>query len=260
MADRQPISDATQRFSDRVDDYVRYRPTYPVEAVECLRDDFGLRPEHVIADVGSGTGIWSELLVRGGNEVIGVEPNGPMRAAAERMLAGEQRFRTIAGTAEATTLADASVDWVTAAQAFHWFDLERTRREFRRILRSPKRVALLWNDRRTDAPFLAAFEQFLETHGTDYAAVRHQNTTAEGVLEEFFELRSIARRSFANRQVLDFDGLRGRVLSASYMPGIGHARHDAMIKALGGLFGRFAENGVVSVEYHTRLFVGVLSD
>lgn len=260
MTERQPIADATQRFSNRVDDYVRYRPTYPVEAVACLRDEFGLRPENVIADVGSGTGIWSELLLRGGNEVIGVEPNAPMRAAAERLLAGEPRFRSIAATAEATTLPNASVDWVMAAQAFHWFGLERTRREFRRILRSPKCVALLWNDRRTDTPFLAAFEAFLETHGTDYAAVRHKNTTAEGVLEQFFEQRAIERRTFANRQLLDLAGLRGRVLSASYMPGVGHAGHDAMIAALGELFERFATNGAVSVEYDTRLFVGVLSD
>jgi len=260
LSAQQPIGDATQRFSDRVEDYVRYRPGYPLEAAACLRDEFGLRREDVVADVGSGTGIWSELLLRGGNVVVGVEPNGPMRAAAERMLTGQGHFRSVAGTAEATTLADASVDWVTAAQAFHWFDVERTRREFRRILRGSGPVALVWNDRRADTPFLAAFEQFLETHGTDYAAVRHQNVTAEGVLEGFFEGRPIGRRTFANRQSLDFAGLRGRVLSASYMPGAGHPRHEAMIAALRELFERFATNEVVSVEYDTRMFVGRVHD
>ncbi len=256
---QQPIRDATQRFSDRVEDYVRFRPTYPAAVVECLRGEFGLRAEHVVADVGSGTGIWSELLLRGGNAVIGVEPNGPMRAAAERMLAGQPRFRSVGGTAEATTLADASVDWVTAAQAFHWFNVDRTRSEFRRVLRPPAPVALLWNDRCTNTPFLAAFEEFLESWGNDYAAVRHQNIAAEGVLDQFFEQRPIARRTFPNEQSLDFTGLRGRVLSASYMPAAGHPQHGPMLVALQALFDRFAIQGVVVLTYETRLFVGTLS-
>ena len=126
-----PASNATSRFSDRVENYVRYRPGYPPEVIQELKSECGLMASHVIADIASGTGIWTRMLLENGNPVFGVEPNAEMREAGERLLAAFPKFTSVAGTAEATTLADQSVDFVTAAQAAHWFDRERARREFR---------------------------------------------------------------------------------------------------------------------------------
>src|SRR5258708_2582165 len=149
-----PASNATSRFSDRVENYVRYRPGYPPGVLQALRDDCGLAPGHVIADIASGTGIWTRMLLENGNPVFGVEPNTEMREAGERLLAAFPKFTSVAGNAEATTLPDHSVDFITAAQAAHWFDRERARLEFVRILKSRGWLALLWNDRLTrSTPF-----------------------------------------------------------------------------------------------------------
>src|ERR1700719_3429512 len=125
-----PASNATSRFSDRVENYVRYRPGYPPQAFRELQARCGLMPGHAVADIASGTGIWTRLLLENGNPVFGVEPNSEMRKAGEGLLARFPKFNSVAGTAEATTLADQSVDFVTAAQAAHWFDREQSRREF----------------------------------------------------------------------------------------------------------------------------------
>src|SRR5271156_834226 len=125
-----PVSNATSRFSDRVENYVRYRPGYPPEALRALQAECGLTPQHALADIASGTGIWTRVLLENGNPVFGVEPNTEMRQAGERLLTGFPKFTSVAGTAEATTLADQSVDFVTAAQAAHWFDRARAREEF----------------------------------------------------------------------------------------------------------------------------------
>jgi SAM-dependent methyltransferase len=273
-------ADPLKRFSGRVDDYVRCRPSYPPQLLDCLAREFGLRPEHVVADIGSGTGLFTETLLQHGNQVFAVEPNGDMRRAAEQRFRVARsrvggavdpgRFHSIAGRAEATTLPDASVDWVAAAQAFHWFDVDAARREFARILRPAGRVALIWNDRREDTPFLCAYEQFVREHAIDYAAVKHRNAETDGRIERFFapggtvcqqagHAPPYVRRGFANHQDFDFDGLRGRVESSSYMPARDHPRHEAMLAALRRLFDRHAAGGTVPFEYDTKLFVGTLS-
>src|SRR5712691_7831802 len=144
------FADAKQRFSNRVADYVRYRPGYPPAVLDLLRTDCGLRPDHVVADIGSGTGILSKLFLENGNRVFGVEPNAEMRQAGEEYLASYDGFSSIEGSAESTTLADSSVDFITAAQAFHWFDPQAARREFARILKPGGWVVILWNDRRME--------------------------------------------------------------------------------------------------------------
>lgn len=252
-ADGRSASDATIRFSTRVADYVAHRPGYPTDLYRVLRERM---PAGAVADVGSGTGIFCAPMVRAGLTVYAVEPNGPMREAAERELSGFTNFKSVAGTAEATTLPDACVDLVTAAQAFHWFDPPRAAREFRRILRPGGGVALVWNTRKTSgSPFLEAYERLLNEFGTDYAAVRHDRADAERITAFFSP--GFDRTSFPTFQRLDREGLRGRLLSSSYTPGSDDPRRGPMLDALDGLFDRFKkEDGHVSIEYETVLFCG----
>jgi SAM-dependent methyltransferase len=252
-----PASNATSRFSDRVENYVRYRPGYPVEVLRCLKEECGLTATHVVADIASGTGIWTRMLLKNGNRVFGVEPNAEMRAAGERLLAAYPTFTSVAGTAEATTLPDASVDFVTAAQAAHWFDRTGARREFVRILKPGGWLMLLWNERVTDStPFLREYEQLLLTFGTDYADVRHERTT--DAVNEFFDPAPFQERGFAMRQEFDYAGLEGRLLSSSYAPGPEHARYTPMLAELRQLFGKHAVAGRVGIDYITRAYFGQL--
>lgn len=251
--DRPP----TERFTDRVDDYVRYRPTYPVAVLETLRADCGLTPRHTIADVGSGTGLLATLFLQNGNLVYGVEPNDAMRAAGETLLAGYDNFTSVAATAEATALASSSVDFITAGQAFHWFDPEAARREFRRILHPHGYVVLVWNSRARDAsPFMAEFEQIMARNGTDYRAVRH--TTAENTIAAFFTGRFEARQ-FPNEQTFDLDAFLGRALSSSYAPLPGDDRHPLLMQALRDLFARYQQQDQVRFLYRTELYFGHLT-
>jgi SAM-dependent methyltransferase len=252
-----PASNATSRFSDRVENYVRYRPGYPPEALRVLKDECVLAPDHVIADIAFGTGIWTRMLLENGNQVFGVEPNLEMRQAGERLLANFPGFTSVAGTAEATTLPDESIDFITAAQAAHWFDRERSRREFLRILKPDGWLVLLWNERVTDStPFLRDYEQLLLTYGTDYADVRHERTTDE--VNEFYDPAPFQERVFGNRQDFDYEGLEGRLLSSSYAPGPDHPRYQPMLKELRHIFYKHAINGRVAVDYKTRVYLGRL--
>lgn len=248
----------TTRFSDRVDAYVRHRPSYPADVLETLRREAGLGVAAEVADIGSGTGIFSALLLPHCARVFGVEPNGEMRAAAEKRFAGEPRFASVAATAEATGLPDASVDLVAAAQAFHWFDTAACRREFARILRPAGFVALVWNEREVSAtPFLADYEALLRRHATDYAQVNHVNTDARKVAE-FFAPAGFTMAHFPHGQRCDFEALKGRLLSSSYAPNVGHPRHEPMLAELRALFDRHAENGAVEILYSTNLYFGRL--
>lgn len=250
--------DPTRRFSGRVADYVRYRPGYPEALLRALVEEAGLVPGSVVADVGSGTGISTELLLRAGGEVFAVEPNAEMRGAAEERLAGHPRFHSVAGTAEATTLPGGSVDPVVAGQAFHWFDRERFRAECRRILRPGGRVALFWNARRTEAtPFLRDYEALLRRFGTDYERVDHLRL-GPADFDPFFGGPYESRR-FPNEQVFDLEGLRGRLLSSSYTPGPGHPDHEPMLAELRRLFDRHQRAGRVRFEYDTELHLGRLT-
>ena len=251
--------DPTARFSDRVASYVRARPGYPPAVLDAIEEETGLRAPVAVADVGSGTGIFSALLLERGHTVHAVEPNAAMREAAEAALGRHPAFRSVDGRAEATTLDDASVDLVTAAQAFHWFDPEATREEWRRILRPRGWVALLWNDRITRGePFLEAYEAFLEAWGTDYREVRSRWDAQENLAALFGEAGWREAR-LANEQRLDLEGLTARVLSSSYIPGEGHPRHLPMLDALGRVFDEHESGGTVRIAYRTTLHVGTLS-
>lgn len=245
------------RFDDRVENYVAYRPGYPAGVVEFLRGELGLTTEAVIADVGSGTGILSELFLKNGNTVVGVEPNDRMRAAAEQLLQSYPLFCSVKGTAEATTLEDRSVGLVTAGQAFHWFDAGRARVEFRRILKPGGWTALVWNMRRTEATeFLRDYERLLREFGTDYAQVNCEQVSEDRIAQFF--AGTFGEKSFDNFQSLDFGSLRGRLLSSSYVPLAGDARHEPMLAALQSLFDAHARDGRVRIEYDTRVYYGHL--
>jgi len=251
------IKSPTARFSDRVENYVRYRPGYPAEVLDLLRVECGLRPSHVVADVASGTGVFSRLLLENGNSVFAVEPNAEMREMGAHQLDGYDHLVSVAGTAEETTLGAASVDFVTAAQAAHWFDLPRARAEFARILKPGGWCVLIWNERRTsNTPFLREYEQLLLTYGTDYKEVRHERTTA--IIQEFFAPASHQEQVFDLRQQFDYEGTAGRLLSSSYAPLEGHPSHAPMMEELQRIFRAHATDNVVEFEYNTRVYYGKL--
>jgi len=253
-----PATNSTSRFSDRVENYIRYRPGYPAEALAALKSWCALTPSHVVADVASGTGNWTRTLLENGNRVFGVEPNVDMRLAGRRLLAEFPKFASVAGSAEATTLPDQSVDFVMSAQAAHWFDRVAARREFVRILRPDGWLVLLWNEREVDkTPFLRDYEQLLLTYGTDYEDVRHERTT--DAVNEFFDPAPYEERVFSMRQKFDYAGLEGRLLSSSYAPGAGHPKHEPMLRELRRIFDSRAVDGQVVFGYKTRVYFGRLN-
>jgi len=250
--------DTVTRFSDRAEDYVKYRPHYSPEVVQALQQACGLRREHLIADVGCGTGMLAEIFLDKGNRVIGVEPNREMRRAGEEYLAHYPNFRMVEGSAEATTLPDASVDFVLAGQAFHWFRPDKTRLEFARILKPGGWAVLVWHDRNVDAtPFLRAYEAFVRRHSVDYEQITHKYLASYAALESFFAPNQMQLIQQHNQQRLDFDGLRGRLLSSSYIPKSGE-RYEAMAHELPQLFSTYAGDGHVVLEYETRIYLGHL--
>jgi ubiquinone/menaquinone biosynthesis C-methylase UbiE len=252
------FTDAKQRFSSRVADYVRFRPGYPAEALTLLRTACGLRPGHVVADVGSGTGFLSELFLKNGNRVYGVEPNEAMRKAGEEYLASYDSFVSVDASAETTTLNDASIDFVTAGQAFHWFEPVTARSEFQRILKPSGWVVVMWNDRQRDTPFASAYEELLVKYGTDYKRVREAYPEMHA-MEEFFVGGTVSQRDLPNTQEMDGEGLAGRLRSSSYAPQEGQPNYAPMMAALEELFRAHEVDGNVRMEYTTHVYFGRLA-
>jgi SAM-dependent methyltransferase len=247
------MSDTINRFSNRVENYVKYRPSYPAEVLRLFETEMNLRKSSVVADIGSGTGISARLFLENDCAVVGVEPNAAMRAAAEDFLKEFPNFTSVDGTAENTTLETDSVDIVVAAQAFHWFNVEKTREEFKRILKSQGFVALMWNERELNATdFLRDYERFLSKYGTDYTTVRHDNID-EKKLRDFFQI-DFRHETFPNVQTLDFTGLKGRMLSASYMPSEQDSVFEPMIAELQRLFADYEKESKIDILYTTNIF------
>lgn len=247
---------STTRFTDRVADYVRYRPDYPPALLAWLAGQ-GMAQAAKVADIGAGTGISSKLFLDAGHEVVAVEPNAAMREAAITWLGTNPRFSAVDGSAEATTLADAAVDLVSAAQAFHWFDQQAVKPEWRRILRPGGLVAVFWNSRRlTGTPFLEGYERLLLEYGLDYSSVSERYGDDEH-MRRWFGAGLRAMAYFPHTQRLDFAALRGRLLSSSYAPRAGQAGHAPMLDALARLFDETAIDGHVDFDYDTRVFAGV---
>lgn len=251
------VLDPTRRFSSRVENYVKYRPGYPAEIIPLLQTDCGLTPDWVIADIGSGTGLMTKLFLTNGNRVFGVEPNAGMRAAGEQALASFPNFVSIVATAEATTLPDQSVELIVAGQAFHWFDRAQARAEFQRILRPPGWVVLIWNGFRVEtSPVIRGYQDIVLRYGTDYKEVDREMEGLE--VESFFAPDSCKTACFTYRQVFDFEGFKGRLLSASYAPAPDHPSFAAMINDLQRLFDENQKDGTINFDYETEVFYGQL--
>ncbi len=240
----------TKRFSSRVEDYIRYRPSYPAAVVEFLARECGLTAHSRIAYIGSGTGLLARLFLDFGCEVVGVEPNAEMRRGGEKTLAGQARFHSVDGRAEATTLPEHSVDFVTAGQAFHWFDVDGARAEFRRILKPEGWVALVWNERKIAPGFMAGYEDIVTRYGPERAHAEPQD------FDRFFGNGAWRLEKFPNQQEFDLAGLGGRFLSSSYAPEAGRPGYEAWMEELSRLFATHQRGGRVTLIYETEVYLG----
>jgi ubiquinone/menaquinone biosynthesis C-methylase UbiE len=250
-------TDPTQRFTDRVSNYVKFRPGYPPEVMQHLAQACHLNEQSVIADIGSGTGIFTKLLLDADYTVYAVEPNESMRASAEQQLARYAKFISANGTAEATTLEDESMDAIVCAQAFHWFNNAETKKEFSRILKTGGKAALIWNNRQIDADeFAIAYELLLRQGTNDYGKVNHQNLKKADFDAFFSNEYQLAK--FTNEQVFGVDGLIGRAFSSSYVPAQDTEKGQAFMTALRALFDRYQVDGHVKFHYQTEVYTGMV--
>ncbi|NVM17646.1 MAG: class I SAM-dependent methyltransferase [Candidatus Lokiarchaeota archaeon] len=252
MVEKKFIVDPKKRFSSRVENYIKYRPSYPLEIIDFLKKKNLLAKNTVIADIGSGTGILTKIFLDNGNQVYGVEPNSDMREAAENILQDYNNFYSIEGSAESTGIEENSIDLIIAGQAFHWFDVEEAKKEFKRILKPNGNVVLIWNNRgKAGSGFNSSYESFTLNYGTDYKEVRK----SEGNVDRFFTYQ---KETFDNFQDLDFTSFKGRVLSASYIPLSDNPIFPKMIVDLEDLFNEHQRNGIIRIEYDTELYYGKL--
>jgi len=251
--------DAKQRFSNRVLDYARYRPSYPCTLLDLLARECGLRPDHVITDIGSGTGLLTKLFLEHGNRVHGVEPNREMREGGQEFLRDYSGFTSIDASAESTTLPDSSVDFIVVGQAFHWFDAPAAQREFRRVLSPGGWCVVVWQDRRTEeTPFAREYEDVLVRFGVDYKSVKDTYPEIEK-MRAFFDSGSFHSTDLPNHQDFDWNGLVGRLRSSSYAPTEQHANYAPMINELRRIFGSYQQlNGTVRMDYFARVYFGKL--
>jgi len=248
----------TERFSDRVSDYINFRPSYPSVIIDILRADCRLNNNSVIADIGSGTGKLTELLLKLKLTVHAVEPNKEMREAAVTLLGSNAHFVSVAGTAEATNLDDQSVDLITVAQAFHWFDLDNTKIEFERILKPNGHIALIWNERNTNLPFQKEYDQMLTEYAPEYSKVNHRNITDKDV-SDFLQPRTVRNFSLPYSQKFDLAGLIGRMNSSSYTPKSDTPKSLALNTAATQLFKRHEVCGRIEFSYQSRVYLGSVS-
>lgn len=249
------MTNSTERFSNRVDNYVKYRPGYPPEVLRLFKDEMNLQTSSVVADIGSGTGISAKIFLENGNAVLGVEPNAAMRTASQKFLEDFPNFKAVEGTSENTTLENASVDFVIAAQAFHWFKPAETRAEFKRILKPGGYVVLIWNERHLDSTeFMREYEDFLNKFATDYNVVRHENVSKQ-IIGDFFQTQ-FRQATYHTLQTFDYAGLEGRLLSSSYTPTAENPLYEPMLKELKRLFTKHEKGGKISILYDTNIYYG----
>ncbi|MEI6313156.1 MAG: class I SAM-dependent methyltransferase [Bacteroidota bacterium] len=249
------MNDSTKRFFDRVEQYVLYRPSYPTAIINYLEDSFELNPTMRIAYIGSGTGISSKLFLDAGYAVTAVEPNDEMRQAAETLLQSYPTFTSIDGKAEETGLAAHSFDLILAGQAFHWFDVKAFKMECKRICKENALVLLCWNERLVNTDFLKAYEELILKYATDYTSIDHRNIS-DAIIQDFFNPYPFEKKTFPNVQRFDFTGLKGRLLSSSYIPNTNAASYESMINDLQLIYNQYQQNNQVEIHYTTGLYIG----
>lgn len=246
------MSDNTKRFSDRVADYIKYRPNYPEKIVDILEQLAKINKTKKVADIGSGTGISSILFLKRNYNVIGVEPNTEMRTAAEQILFDFKNFKSVDGTAENTNLPDKCVDLIFSGQAFHWFDKEKCKIEFNRILKDNGNLVLVWNSRSSKSGFQKEYEKALFDNIEEYKFVNHRNIS-ESEVSNFFFPKIVHKICVDNKQVLDLQGLKGRLLSSSYCPKSGE-HYNKLMKKIEQIFGKYRVNNEIEFEYETQIY------
>ncbi len=244
----------TERFSDRVANYVKYRPSYPAELVQTLTQQCNLNADTVIADIGSGTGKLTELLLEQDYAVFGVEPNQAMREAAETQFADNEKFVSVDGQSETTSLEGKSVDLIVAAQAFHWFEPVATKNEFKRILKTGGYIALVWNQRDIASPFQHAYDQMLAQHCKEYKDVNHRNIK-DSEFEAFFSPNAFEIFNYPYIQKFDKASFLGRMYSSSYTPNPETDEAKPLNEAAEQLFNEHQSNGVIEFAYETNLYL-----
>ena len=250
------MSENTERFTGRVRDYERYRLRDPKAVIEILVARCGLRLDHLVADVGAGTGMLAELFLEQGNAVIAIEPNDDMREACERLASAWPGLMVKKATAEGTGLEDASVDFVAVGRAFHWFDVAHAAKEFRRILRAGGWVVIASNSRvRDDSPMSVAYEGLLRQHGTDYEANQERYESIDRV-NEFFAGGELFREEIYGEQKLTLEELLGQTQSLSVTPEPGHAKYEGMQEALRAFFAKWQMDGIVEMKTVCRVACG----
>ena len=252
MPKKKFMLDPKKRFSSRVENYIKFRPNYPSEIVNFLKEKKILQDDSVIADIGSGTGILSELFLKNGNTVYGIEPNADMRNAAESLLENYSNFITTDGSAENTKLKRKIINIITVGQAFHWFNIKKTQKEFKRILKEEGYVVLIWNNRKKSGNgFSTEYEKLILKYGKDYKLTRKD----ENDINKFFKYN---KQVFYNYQDFDFEGLKGRLLSTSYIPLEDKLEYEDMIKELESIFDKYHKDGIIRLEYDTEVYYGNL--
>ncbi|MDQ3022092.1 MAG: class I SAM-dependent methyltransferase [Bacteroidota bacterium] len=249
-------NNSVERFSNRVENYIRYRPHYPYEIINFLKDECGLNESDIVADIGSGPGISSENFIKNENTVYAVEPNDGMRKGAEKNFEVSKNFLSIVGTAEATTLDSNSIDFIVSGQAFHWFDKEKCKIEFRRILKKNGWVVLMLNNKIESSDFMKAYYDLIKNYGTDYEKINHTNID-DALIGKNFSPEKFGKKLFPHTHILDYEGLEGRLLSSSYIPLEGEKYND-MINELKNIFVVNNVNGNVGMDYETIVYYGKL--
>ena len=250
------IENSKERFSNRVENYIKYRPGYPADIIASLAEEINFDSSWIVADIGSGTGILSRLFLDNGNFVYGIEPNNEMRKAGEQQLSNYSYFNSIDGSSENTDLQNNCIDIISAGQAFHWFDVQKSKEEFKRILKKHGYVALIWNNRKIDSSaFLREYENLLINFSVEYKLVDHKNVNKK-ILSDFFDQYTL--KIFPNFQIFNFEELKGRLLSSSYAPVSGHPGYIPLIKELEKIFNQNEIDGKVKFEYDTELYFGTL--
>jgi len=268
------MTETLPHFTQRVEYYAKYRPHYPRAVLDLLKSECGLTSAHIIADVGSGTGFLTELFLENGNPVFGIEPDPDMRVAAEYYLQSFPNFTSIAAPAEATTLPNQSVDFLTAGQAFHWFNIEQTKKEFARVLKTNGWVALVWNARRTSGtPFLVVLEEFWQTKQFWKNSSSRQTTqqlertqmyrlnrelVERELLIPFFESGGFNEAVFENPMLCDFQSLKGQVLSGGPALEPDDPYYAVMLETLERIFQTHQVNGTVTIEHNAHVIYGQL--